>query len=166
MTERLTAEAEMRRLIYTYARAVDRLDRALLASIFFTDAHVELGAIYQGTPDGFLDVAMTFMGSMAATRHDVSNVLVCAETGGRFSAESYVQAWHRIETLDGTRELTVYGRYLTRIECRDGLWGIVWHSEIIDWARDAAADPAWFDANNEMPKGQRDRDDGSYALFD
>jgi SnoaL-like domain len=165
MTDLLIAEVEVRRLIFTYARAVDRLDRDLLATIFLPDAQVELGTIYQGCFAGFLDVAMGFMGSMAATRHDVGNILVTVEADGRVSAESYVQAWHRIKAPSETRELIVYGRYLTRIECRDGHWGIAWHSEIIDWGRDVAADSAWFDGNAEMPKGRRDRDDLSYRVI-
>jgi len=154
-----------RRLIYSYARAVDRLDRALLGAIFYADAHVELGEIYKGGPEGFLDVAMGFMGAMAMTRHDVGNVLILDHGATHADVESYVQAWHRIETPSGTRELTVYGRYLTRIEARGGDWRIARHSEVIDWGRDVPADPHWFDTNTEMAKGTRDASDASHAFF-
>ena len=46
-----------------------------------------------------------------------------------------------------------------------GRWGIVWHSEAIDWRRDAAAEAHWFDSNGEMDKGRRDRGDASYAAL-
>ncbi len=154
-----------RRLIYSYARAVDRLDRALLGAIFHADAHVELGEIYRGRPEGFLDVAMGFMGAMAMTRHDVSNVLILDHGATHADVESYVQAWHRIETQAGTRELTVYGRYLTRIEARGDVWRISRHSEVIDWGREVAADPTWFDTNGEMTKGTRDASDASHGFF-
>lgn len=162
MSDLLIAEAEARRLLYTYARAADRLDRALLASIFHDNARIELGTIYQGGPAGFLDVCMGFMGAMAMTRHDIGNILLLGHSADTASVEAYVQAWHRIETPDGTRELTVYGRYLTRIEKRAD-WRIAYHSELIDWGRDVAADPGWFDTNGEMTKGQRGRGDLSYA---
>lgn len=165
MSDYMRAEAHARRLIYCYSRAVDRLDRDLLATIFHADAHVELGEIYKGGPDGFLDVAMGFMGSMAMTRHDVGNVLILSHGAAHADVEAYVQAWHRIATAEGTRELTVYGRYLTRIEARGDDWRIARHSEVIDWGRDVVADPAWFDGNSEMPKGRRDRNDGSYTFF-
>lgn len=164
MTNLPTIEAEARRLIYTYARAADRLDRELLASIFHGDARIDLGTIYAGPPPGFLDVCIGFMGAMVATRHDIGNVLVLEHEANSASVEAYVQAWHRIETPGGTRELTVYGRYMTRIEKRDD-WKIAYHSELIDWGRDVPADPAWFDGNGEMGKGARDRSDASYALF-
>ncbi len=165
MTDLPIAEAHARRLLYGYARAADRLDRELLATLFWPDAHIELGTIYQGLPAGFFDVCMDFMGSMAMTRHDIGNLLVRSHGDGAAAVEAYVQAWHRIETPEGTRELTVYGRYLTRIAERGGEWKIAAHSELLDYARESAADPSWFDGNGEMPKGRRDRDDGSYALF-
>jgi len=163
--ERLVAEAEIRRLIYTYSRAADRLDRELLRTIFHEDARIELGAIHRGGVEPFLDVAIGFMGSMAATRHDVGNILIVHHDASHASAESYVQAWHRIETPEGTRELTVYGRYLTRFGRRDGRWAIAWHSEIIDWGRMVPADAGWFDGNAEMEKGRRDATDGSYRAL-
>ena len=165
MTDALIAEHHMRRLLATYSRAADRLDRELLASVFHDDAEIDLGAIFKGGPTAFLDVVERFMGAMAATRHDIGNVLLLDAGPARAAAESYVQAWHRVETPEGTRELTVYGRYLTVIEERADRWAIASHSEVIDWAREAAADPAWFDGNAEMPKGRRDREDASYALL-
>lgn len=165
MSDFADIDAQARRLIYSYARALDRLDRDLLAGLFHDDARVELGSIYQGAPGGFVDVAMGFMGGMAATRHDVGNILVRAEGDGTAAIEAYVQAWHRIATPGGTRELIVYGRYLSRIKARGGDWRFVFHSEVIDWGRDTPADPAWFNGNGEMPKGRRDRQDASYALL-
>lgn len=165
MTDLSIAEAHARRLLYGYARAADRLDRDLLASLFHDDARIELGTIYAGPPSGFLDVCMGFMGAMVATRHDIGNLLVMAHDATSASVEAYVQAWHRIETPGGTRELTVYGRYLTRVEARRDDWRIAYHSELIDWGREVAADPAWFDGNGEMGKGQRDHNDASYALL-
>lgn len=165
LLDRLEAESEARRLLASYARAADRLDRVLLESIFHPDATIRLGTIYQGGVPGFLDVCIGFMGAMAATRHDLGQQLVKVEQAGVATAETYVQAWHRIDAADGTRELTVYGRYLTRIERRDGRWAISWHSELIDWGRDVPADATWFDGNNEMEKGRRDGGDASARLF-
>lgn len=165
LLDRLEAESEAHRLLASYARAADRLDRSLLESIFHSDATVLLGTIYQGGVPGFLDVCIGFMGAMAATRHDLGQQLVQVVEGGRANVETYVQAWHRIDAAEGTRELTVFGRYLTRIERRDGRWAISWHSELIDWGRETSADPAWFEGNSEMEKGCRDGEDGSTRLF-
>lgn len=165
LIDRLEAEHEARRLLAGYARAADRLDRALLESLLHDDAEIMLGTIYKGGPSGFVETVLGFMGAMAATRHDLGQQFVQVAAPGIAAVETYVQAWHRIDTPEGTRELTVYGRYLTRIERRDGRWAIAWHSELIDWGRDVAADPSWFDGNGEMEMGRRDREDGSYRLL-
>jgi hypothetical protein len=165
LLDQLEAESEARRLLASYARAADRLDRALLESIFHPDATISLGTIYQGGVSGFLDVCIGFMGAMTATRHDLGQQFVRFDHAGSASVETYVQAWHRIDAAEGTRELTVYGRYLTRIERRDGRWAIAWHSELIDWGREVPANPAWFDGNTEMDKGRRDGSDASARLF-
>ncbi len=159
------AEAALRRLILTYARGVDRLDEALVRAVFWDDAVIELGTIYRGGPSGFAEVAIGFMGAMAATRHQIGNTLVELETPMRAAMESYVTAWHRLETPEGVRTLEVLGRYLTRAEQRDGIWRIVYHCEVIDWGEERQADPSWFDANAEMEKGRRDRGDRSYSVM-
>jgi hypothetical protein len=151
-------------LLFRYARALDRLDMALLDRVFWSDAEVELGSIYRGDPAGFVAVAQGFMGSMAATRHCISNVLVEAD-GDQAGVEAHVDAWHRIEMPEGTRVLQVAGRYLSRAERRGGEWRLSAHAEVMDWAEERAADPGWFEGNAELPKGRRDGEDPSYGVL-
>ena len=160
----MTAEDEraIERLILTYARAADRLDGPLLRTIFAADAEIDLGAIYQGGPEGFEQVMLGFMGAMVMTRHSVTNALIRFDGPGAAAMEAQVTAWHRMKTPDGERELTVFGRYLDRAERREGRWLLTRHSEVIDWGEERAIDPAWFDANAEMEKGSRGRADRSY----
>lgn len=148
-------------LVYGYARALDRLDAALLADAFHPDAQIDMGGIYAGGPTGFVEVAMGFMGQFAATRHDVANVLVAPDGADAATLEAYVTAWHRLDAP--ARTLTVLGRYLARVERRDGRWRIARWSEIIDWGEERPANAAWFDAPGPLAKGRRDRDDPSYA---
>jgi hypothetical protein len=159
------AEREARRLVYSYARAADRIDLALLGSLFHADAAIDMGAIYRGGPEGFVPVLSGFMGGCAATRHDVANLLVVPDGTHAADAEAYVTAWHLIETPDGPRELTVLGRYLARIEARGGEWRIARWAEVIDWGRITSADRSWFDTNAELPKGARGTADLSHGLF-
>lgn len=151
-------------LIYRYARALDRLDAGLLDRVFAVDATIELGAIFTGSPADFIPVMQGFMGSMAATRHEVSNVLI-EPTGDRAGVESYVTAWHRIDGPGGTQELIVRARYLSTAARIGGVWRLVRHSEVADWGSLALADPAWFDGNTELPQGRRGRGDASYAVL-
>lgn len=155
----MTDEEAVKQAIFAYARAVDRLDAELLKSAFWPDAHIALGSIYAGPPAGFADVAMSFMGMFAATRHDVSNISL-APTGDSMGYEAYVRTWHW--QRDNGTELVVLGRYIGRAERRAGEWRLAEHGELMDWAEERAVDAAWFERNAELEKGLRSRADPSY----
>lgn len=149
----------VRQAIYRYARGVDRLDAALIAGAFWPDARVTLGSIYDGGRDGFVAVAMGFMGMFAATRHDVGNIML-AQDGDSMGYEAYVRTWHWQQAA-GT-ELEVLGRYIGRAERRGSEWRLAEHGELMDWGTERPVNAEWFVANGELEKGQRSRTDGSY----
>lgn len=151
-------------LIYRYCRALDRLDPALLDQVFAADAAIDMGAIFNGTPAGFVPVMLGFMGSMHATRHEVGNILIDVD-GPRAGVEAYVTAWHRLEGDGGTQELVVRARYLCTAAVVDGAWRLVAHSEVVDWGALTPASAAWFEGNAELPKGSRNRGDPSYSVL-
>ena len=159
------AQLAAHHLLARYARAADRLDRELLLTLFTPDARIDMGAIFQGGPADFAEVVIGFMGSMAATRHELSTIVATPHGPDGATYEAYVRAWHRIETPIGARELVVLGRYLGRLARTAEGWRIAAHSEILDWGEDGAADPSWFDGNAELPKGARGREDPSYAML-
>lgn len=150
---------QVRQAIYRYARGVDRLDAALIAGAFWPDARIAMGQIYQGGPEGFVPIAMGFMGMFAATRHDVANIALSAD-GDSMGYEAYVRAWHWQAEAD--KELEVLGRYVGRAEKRENEWRLAEHGELIDWGAERAVDAGWFTGNAEMEKGRRGREDGSY----
>lgn len=152
--------AEAESLVRRYARALDRLDGALLRDCFHKGAAVEMGAIYSGPPEQFAEVAMEFMGAMRKTRHLVGNTLF---TGSLF--ETYVDAWHLFERDGALCELVVRGRYLQKIARRDGEWRLSWHSEIVDFGEERLVDESWFAGDVGMALGRRDRQDRSYAVI-
>jgi hypothetical protein len=144
-----------------YARALDRLDPELLRTCFHENALIEMGSIYSGGPDGFVEIAMGFMGSMRATRHLVSNT---ASVGKVF--ETYVDAWHLVERDGSLFELMVRGRYLQKVSQAAGDWRLSWHSEVVDFGEERIADGRWFEGDVGMPLGRRDRRDPSYLGAD
>ncbi len=160
------AEA-VRQALYRYARGVDRLDAALITDAFWPDARITLGSIYAGGRDGFVDVAMGFMGMFATTRHDIGNIVLAAD-GKSIGYEANVRTWHWLR--DKGTELVVLGRYVGRAEVRDpgsasgagGVWRLAEHGELMDWGEERPVDATWFEGNAELEKGRRDRDDGSY----
>lgn len=155
------AEA-VRQALFTYARGVDRRDRALIVAAFADDAQISLGSIYSGGREGFADVAMGFMGMFAATRHDIANVRLVAHGDGSIGYEAYVRTWHLM--ADGGRELVVLGRYIGRARATAAGWQLAEHGELMDWGAERAVDASWFAGNAELEKGQRGPGDGSYAF--
>lgn len=160
MTEAAVGDAEIARaLACRYARGLDRLNRELLRSCFHDDAAIDMGEIYRGPPDGFVEVAMQFMGAMEATRHMIGNVL---RIGAGY--ECYVDAWHLIAVGGVQKELMVRGRYLQIPEERDGHWALAAHSEVIDFGCERPVDPSWFEGSTGLPRGSRGPADPSFAF--
>jgi len=150
--------------VYSYARALDRLDRDLLLAQFWPGAGVDYGVFYRGAVAGFVDVALGFQGSMRDTQHLVGNVGSSVD-GSTACSESYVQAHHVIQTPDGLVQLLVGARYLDRFERRGGEWRISFRTEVLDWGRWLPIPERWFETNNEMPKGVRGTADPSYRYL-
>jgi hypothetical protein len=107
---------------------------------------------------------MGFQGAMRDTQHLVGNVQAHVD-GDRATAESYVHAHHVIAQGEDLVQLMVGARYLDRFERRAGEWRIAFRTEVIDWGRWLPVPERWFEQNNEMPKGRRDRDDLSYRYL-
>ncbi len=161
--QRLTGLEQIRARINQCARALDRLDRALLEEQFWADARVDYGSFYQGAIAAFLDVAMSFQGSMRDTQHLVGNISIQIAAAGA-SAESYVHAHHVLEKDGRLLHLIVGARYLDRFACRDGDWRLIFRTEVMDWGRSLPVEDRWFESNDQLPKGMRGRADLSYGL--
>lgn len=155
--------SEIAQVLYKLARGLDRLEPETLRAVFADDAHVELGVFHAGDADGFVKVAMDFMGSMERTQHTIGNILV-ELSGDVAAAESHVHAHHVLRTDEGPQELVVGARYLTRLRRGGEGWHISHHTEVMDWGVMRPLGP-WFDDNRELPKGARKSDDLSATLF-
>ena len=117
-------------------------------------------------PADFIDFVMPMLGGMIRTQHAVSNVLVEVK-GDHARSEAYFRAQHSIPRDDGVAEVFAAGRYLDRLERRDGEWRIAHRHAVYDWDSDAPSTTQW---DNEpmasaLQRGQRGSDDPSYAHF-
>ncbi|KRB84072.1 hypothetical protein ASE00_22485 [Sphingomonas sp. Root710] len=115
-----------------YARAVDRCDEALLASVFHPDAVFDVpggGPVSQWMPA----ILTELRENLASTAHNFSNEF--DEISGDVAVgESYLLLYvlgkgdNPVETLSG-------GRYLDRYERRDGVWKIAHRRFVEDWTK-------------------------------
>jgi len=113
-----------------FSRGMDRFDRELFLSAFHPDAEISAGA-FVGGPAALYDWARELHEQgQSATQHDLLNHS-CDLQGDSAHCETYYLfvGCNR----DGTNWLAG-GRYIDRLERRDGIWRIALRCNAIEWS--------------------------------
>jgi hypothetical protein len=127
-------------VIARYARAIDRLDEAMLRSLFHP--HATHNHFYQGPssqpersangddPGDFVRFAFQVLSTYSRTHHQIGNTLIELNGENTATAESYFTAFHRMRPIgdplagpdayETEMDFFVAGRYLDKFECIDG----------------------------------------------
>lgn len=141
-------------VIMTYARAIDRLDEAMLRSVFHPDSQHAHGFIgpssdptsesKPGEPKDFVAFAFEVLNTHTRTHHQLGNIFIELEGDDAYT-ETYFTAYHRMRAsndpmaaanaYDTEMDLIVAGRYLDRFQKRDGVWKISHRTGLTDWMR-------------------------------
>jgi hypothetical protein len=119
---RLEARAEILDCIQRYARGVDRRDRALLRSAYHDDA-VDDHVGFVGPVEDFIDWAFAYHSTQTRYQHYLLNHT--AEVNGD---EAHAETYYLFVGTDRApaNHMTISGgRYIDRLERRDGRWAIV-----------------------------------------
>ena len=124
-----------------YSRGVDRCDLETLKSSFWEDATVQYGADVENAHRWAEGLVVALKG-MARTSHALSNMLIEID-GDRAQSETYCTAYHEVSTPDGMHEMIVGGRYLDRLERRDGAWRVASRLYVMDWNRNGPSTAEW-----------------------
>jgi SnoaL-like domain len=150
-----------------YARANDRCDERLLASVFWPDATTDYEGFHEGAIGEYIRKSIRATSeSMEQTAHLLGNMLI--EIAGDFAtAESYVLAFHRLPDQKGARDLLLGGRYLDRLAKRKDHWKILRRTLIADWFREFPDSADWEKGffGLRMTRGVRYPTDRSYEDF-
>ena len=133
MQEKLTYlmdRQEILDVVARYCRGVDRLDRAMVMSAYHPDA-VDDHSMFVGTADEF----WTWVQNMHSTHHSSTQHMIgnhLAEIDGDVAhCETYLSYSGINKT--GAPFSAIGGRYIDRMEKRNGKWGIVARQYIVDW---------------------------------
>lgn len=122
------AREDIRRLVTTYCRAVDRADEAMMASIFWDDANV-ISGIVNGEGAAFArDVTAYVSANLDYCFHSVANEWIEVK-GDHAVGEHYILAHNR----SGGNDTMTGGRYVDSYERRDGIWKIASRTFVLDW---------------------------------
>lgn len=126
----LLAQQQVRDCLMRYCRGVDRCDAELVRSAYHRDATDDHG-YWKGNGWEFADfIVEAKLRDNDWTTHAVQNVLVEVD-GDVAHAESYVEASLKPRGLDEVRVFV--GRYVDRLERRDGQWRIADRVVVHDW---------------------------------
>ena len=153
---------DIRELMSRYCRGVDRLDRELLLSVYHPDGIDDHG-VYVGSPEVFAECALSMEAEANLTTQHIVTNHVCDLDGDTAHAETYWMyvGMHR----EGGTHSMAGGRYIDRLEKRDGKWGIVARKCVIDWSvggGEGSLTPAELAAVADMQPTARGRTDPSY----
>lgn len=141
-----------------YCRGVDRLDRDAVRSAYHDDAIDDHGE-FVGDVEGFIDWAFAYhLRFQERTLHSISNHL-CEIDGDTAHSETY---WTFLAVnKHAPFQTTCSGRYIDRLERRDGRWGIVRRICVMN-ALGAELDPQGQAGDVDFWPSTRDRDDPAY----
>lgn len=150
-------------ILALHSRGLDRLDSDLLKHCYWPEAEVDYGA-YKGPAAVFADLVVDALRQQyELTRHGLGNQLVDVD-GDRARAETCVSAGHLL--LGATEELHFFGRYLDRLEKREGRWKLAHRQVVMDWCkRLPVVDERDSDAFSALSRGAHADSDPLYSFL-
>ena len=149
----------IRDCIVRECRGRDRQDVELIASCWWPDGIDEHGPVLNRAPDYPERANKGHQMFFRMTSHNITNHL-CELDGDTAHCESYVVgglAW-----LDGKTTTLAFGRYLDRLERRQGEWRLLARRCTIEMTADADSKWLYSDAIKGFLQGLWSRDDPSY----
>jgi hypothetical protein len=160
--ERLFDRQDILDCVRSISRGMDRFDRELFLSGFHADARIDAGALV-GSPEIVYEAgASLHEHGQSSTLHNLLNH-VCEIDGDSAHGETYYL--YTARNRDGTI-WAAGGRYIDRLEKRDGAWGIAFRYTIVEWSGmiPAASVPLFENVPDIHRNGvpSRSREDPSY----
>ncbi|HEY8385335.1 MAG TPA: nuclear transport factor 2 family protein [Porticoccaceae bacterium] len=170
--QQLLARQDIADCIVRLARGEDRRDGEALAASFWPDAIIDFG-VFSGSFDQYLAWVVPGDPSLPVTLHTLGQSLI--EIKDKVAlAETHVTSYHRVVTDDGDRDTVIGGRYLDRLEQRNGEWRIIRRTMLYDWYRDFGAAVDWsqgvmglpFSADHYTGRGHGDYSQAFFQAID
>ena len=158
----LKDRAEIGDVLAQHARGCDRHDVDLITATYHPDGVDEHGKVINNGVEYGDWANRTHAATSQVHTHNVTTH-TCEIDGDTAHAESYVIVV--LLGLDGRTAQFISGRYLDRLERRDGHWRIAVRRSTVEvmFIADASVLQSGFFADTGYLVGTRDRDDLSYA---
>jgi hypothetical protein len=159
--EAVLSKQELAELNAKYCRAVDRLDEALMASLFHPDATVDFPFL-KGNANEFPARMMAYEATREASFHACSSHWF-EVSGDTAVGEVYLIGWERGPINAVATDSLSGARYVDRFERRFGLWKYLHRTLIVDWSMSRPAEST--EKSEFLLRGKRGLADPSYAIL-
>lgn len=153
---RLLDKEDIRDALLRYTRGIDRHDADIMGAAYHPDATDDHGT-FKGTAASFVRYANDIHADGFLSHHHYVGNHTIDLAGDGAHAETYFLA--SLRRKDGATML-VGGRYIDRLERRDGRWAIVHRLALVEWAGDMGTSN--FIAGLSLDQGAWDHGDLSY----
>ncbi|HWK50010.1 MAG TPA: nuclear transport factor 2 family protein [Steroidobacter sp.] len=137
----LLAREQIRDCIARLARGEDRRDAELIKRCYWQDASLDFG-IFTGSFAEYLAWVVPGSPAVPLTLHTLGQSLIDLHSGAA-AVETHVASYHRIDMGEQHRDVVIGGRYLDRMEQREGEWRIAQRTLLYDWVSDSGPSVDW-----------------------
>jgi len=148
MTQRLD-RLDIVDCIARLARGEDRRNSELISSSYWPDADIDFG-VFKGSFGQYIGWVVPGDPSLPVTQHFLGQTVVELD-GNDARAETYVISYHRVDTGEEHRDTAIGGRYLDRMEKRQGEWRIAGRVMLYDWFQDYGLSIDWSQGVMGLP---------------
>lgn len=159
MVRELHDRQAIRDVIDRYSRGVDRQDKDILVSCYHPDAIDDHG-MFVGRADDFFDWTWPSHLHMFRTHQHVVCNHTCELDGDVAHTETYYMFAGM--TAEGNQLGLSGGRYVDRMEKRDGAWKIAARKCLVEWGNETMSVEGMDQVYAAVGKVARDRSDCSY----
>ena len=158
------AHHRIRQVLERYCRGIDRLDAALIDSVYWDDATDNHGMYVGPGKDFSAFIVPMLRDAFTATMHFIgqSNIAV---TGDRAAADTSFVAYHPRNDEGGAVVDVAAGRYADMLERRGDEWRLKDRTVVMDWVETRHGLDRAALALASFTNGTRDRDDLSYGAY-
>lgn len=161
-------KSEIKHVLATFVRGLDRGDENLLRSVLHPDATLDFGpGIFQGTGNDYVNWVLGVIHGVKSSHHMIGQTRIDL-SGDQALSECSFQVHFRIEKPIGREDVFIGGRHLDRLERRPagpgGLWKIIHRKQVLDWVRTEAVSDIFYHQNPDALWSTRTKADPSHHM--
>ena len=157
-------QAKIRDCVVRLARGEDRRNAAMISSAYWPDSITDYG-VFKGDFAAYLAWVVPGADAIKDTQHVLGQTYT-ERDGDTARCETHVVSYHRVDMGDGERDTCIGGRYLDKMEKRDGEWRIASRTMLYDWYQDWGAAIDWAQGVMGLPLSEEwfsGRANGDYS---